>query len=68
MFVLFYAARVMIRPANDKPASYELRSLIRFLQAKNMSTTEIHRESCSAVYSQYFFYLQFESTIRIYIL
>jgi hypothetical protein len=37
--------------AIDNPASYEIRILIRFIHAKNMSTAEIHREVC-AVYGQ----------------
>jgi transposase len=36
-------------PVIDNPASYEIRAVIRFLHAKNMSAAEIHRELC-AVY------------------
>jgi hypothetical protein len=38
--------------AIDNPASCEIRALIRFLHAKNMSAAEIHRELC-AVYGQH---------------
>jgi hypothetical protein len=38
-------------PAIDNPASYEIRSVIRFLHAKNMSAVEIYRELC-AFYGQ----------------
>jgi hypothetical protein len=31
-------------PATENHASFEIRSVIRFLQAKNFSITEIHRE------------------------
>jgi hypothetical protein len=31
-------------PAIDNPASYEIRAVIRFLHAKNMSVAKIHRE------------------------
>jgi transposase len=36
-------------PAIDNPASCEIRSVISFLYAKNVSAAEIHRELC-AVY------------------
>jgi hypothetical protein len=36
----------------DNPASCEIRTVIRFLHAKNMSVAEIHRELCAAVYDQ----------------
>jgi transposase len=51
VFVLVYTDRVMQYPANDNAASCEIRTLIRFLHAKNMSATEIIRELC-AVYGQ----------------
>jgi hypothetical protein len=38
-------------PAIDNPTSSEIRAVIRFLWAKNMSTAEIHRELC-AIYDQ----------------
>jgi hypothetical protein len=41
----------MICPAIDNPASCEIRVIIRFLHAKNMSAPQIHRELC-AVYDQ----------------
>jgi hypothetical protein len=41
----------MLCPAIDNPASCEIRALIRFLHAKNMSSAEIHQELC-AVYGQ----------------
>jgi hypothetical protein len=34
----------MMRPAIDNPASYEIRALIRYLHATNMSAAKIHRE------------------------
>jgi hypothetical protein len=34
-------------PAIDKPANCEIRAVIRFLHAKNMSPAEIHRELCA---------------------
>jgi hypothetical protein len=39
-------------PAIDNPASCEIRSVIRFLDAKITSAAEIHRELCAAVYGQ----------------
>jgi hypothetical protein len=36
--------------ATDNPASCEIRALIRFLHAKDMTAAEIHRELCAAVY------------------
>jgi hypothetical protein len=41
----------MICHAMDNDASCDIRSIIRFLHAKNMSTAEIHCELC-AVYDQ----------------
>jgi transposase len=41
----------VICPASDNSASCEIRAVIRFLHAKSMSATEIHRELC-AVYGQ----------------
>jgi hypothetical protein len=38
-------------PATDNPASCEIRAVIRFLHAKNMTAVEIHHELC-AVYGQ----------------
>jgi hypothetical protein len=38
-------------PAIDNAASCEIRAVIRFLHAKNMSAVEVHRELC-AVYGQ----------------
>jgi hypothetical protein len=38
-------------PAVDNTASCEIRAVIHFLHAKNMSGAEIHRELC-AVYRQ----------------
>jgi hypothetical protein len=34
------------------PASCEIRAVIRFLHAKNMSAGEIHHELCMVVYGQ----------------
>jgi transposase len=36
----------------DKPASCEIRSVILFLHAKNMSASEINGELCTAVYGR----------------
>lgn len=41
----------MICPANDNPASCEIRSVIHFLPAKNMIVAEFHHKLC-AVYGQ----------------
>jgi hypothetical protein len=38
-------------PAINNPASCEIRAVIRFFHAKNMSAAEIHGELC-VVYSQ----------------
>jgi hypothetical protein len=38
-------------PAIDNTAIYEIRAIIRFLHAKNMSAAEIHRKLCP-VYGQ----------------
>jgi hypothetical protein len=38
-------------PAIDNPASCEIRAVIRFLHAKNMSAADMHRELCT-VYGQ----------------
>jgi hypothetical protein len=37
----------MMCPAIDNPASCEIRVIIRFLHAKNMSAAEIHCELCA---------------------
>jgi transposase len=50
----------MLCTVTDNPASYEIRAVIRFLHAKNMSAAEIHRELC-AVYCQN---VMSEGTIR----
>jgi hypothetical protein len=42
----------MMCPAIDNPASCEIRTVIRFLRARNMDAAEIHRELCVAVYGQ----------------
>jgi hypothetical protein len=41
----------MVCPVIDNPASCEIRALIRFLHAKNISAAGKHRELCT-VYSQ----------------
>jgi hypothetical protein len=41
----------MMCPATDNPASFEIRAVILFLDAKNISPTEIRRELC-AIYDQ----------------
>jgi hypothetical protein len=51
----------MLCPAIDNPASCEIRAVIRFLHAKNMSAAEIHRELCAAVYVQN---IMSEGTVR----
>jgi hypothetical protein len=47
-------------PAIDNPASCEIRTIIRFLHAKNMSATEIHHE----LYRFYGKNVMSEGTIR----
>jgi hypothetical protein len=42
----------MMCSATDNPASCEIRAVIHFLRAKNMSGAEIHHELCTAVYGQ----------------
>jgi hypothetical protein len=42
----------MMWSAIDNPTSYEIRAVIRFLRAKNMSAAEIHRELRAAVYAE----------------
>jgi hypothetical protein len=51
VFVLVSTEWVMMCPAIDKPASCEIRALVRFLHATNMSAAEIRRE-LYAVYCQ----------------
>jgi hypothetical protein len=41
----------MICPAIDNPASCEIRTITRFIHAKNVSAVEIHCELCAEVYS-----------------
>jgi hypothetical protein len=38
----------MMRPAIDKPASCEIRTVARSLHAKDMSDAEIYRDLCAA--------------------
>jgi hypothetical protein len=38
-------------PVTVDSESCEIRTVIHFFHAKNMSTAEIHRELCAAVYS-----------------
>jgi hypothetical protein len=52
VFVLVSIERVMMCPAIDNPTSCVIRTVIRFLHAKNMSAEEIHRELCAAIYGQ----------------
>jgi hypothetical protein len=40
----------MMCPAIDNPASCEIRAVMHFLHAKNMSAAEILRELCVTVY------------------
>jgi hypothetical protein len=42
----------MMSPAIDNPTSCEIRAVICFLRAKNMSAAEIHHELCTVVYGQ----------------
>jgi hypothetical protein len=51
VFVLVSTELVMMCPANDNPASCEIRVATRFLSAKNISVMEIHCE-LRAVYDQ----------------
>jgi hypothetical protein len=44
VFVLVFAEWVMMCPAIDNPASCEIYTVIRFLQAKYISDAEIYRE------------------------
>jgi hypothetical protein len=44
VFVLVSAEWVMMCPVIDNPTSCEIRAVIHFLQAKNMSAMEIHHE------------------------
>jgi hypothetical protein len=39
----------MMCPAIDNPTSSEIRAVVRFLHAKNMSAAEINRELYTAV-------------------
>jgi hypothetical protein len=50
----------MLCPAMDNPASFEIRTVIHFLHAKNMTAAEIHRELCE-VYGQN---IMSEGTVR----
>jgi hypothetical protein len=47
VFVLVSTERATICPAIDNPANCEIRAVIGFLHAKNMSTVEIHCELCA---------------------
>jgi hypothetical protein len=40
----------MLCPATDNPDSCEINAVIRFRHTENVSTTEIRRELCAAVY------------------
>jgi hypothetical protein len=51
VFVLVSTVFGMMLPAIDNPASCEIRAVICFHHAKNVSAAEIHCELC-AVYSQ----------------
>jgi hypothetical protein len=42
----------MMCPAIDNPASCEIRAVIRFLRAKNISAAEIRRKLCAVIYGQ----------------
>jgi hypothetical protein len=42
----------MMCPVTDNPSSCEIRDVICFLHAKNMSASETHCELCVVVYSQ----------------
>jgi hypothetical protein len=52
MFVLVSTELIIMCPAIDNSVSCEIRAVIRFLHAKNMSAAEIHHELCAAVYGQ----------------
>jgi hypothetical protein len=47
--------------AIDNPTSFEIRTVIHYLRAKNMSVVGIHHEVCAAVYVQN---VMSEETIR----
>jgi hypothetical protein len=49
MFVLVSTVWVMMCPAIDNPGICEIRAVIRFLRAKNISAMEIHCELSAAV-------------------
>jgi hypothetical protein len=49
MFVLVSTEGDMMCPTIDNPASCEIRAVICFLHARNMSAAEIHSELCAAV-------------------
>jgi hypothetical protein len=51
-----------VYPAIDNPVSCEIRDIIHFLHAKNMSAAEIHCELC-AVYGQN---VMSEGTVRLW--
>jgi transposase len=42
----------MMSPTIYSPTNCGMRAVIRFLHAKNMSATEIHRKLCAVVYGQ----------------
>jgi hypothetical protein len=42
----------MMCPVIDNPTNCEIHTVICFLHTKNMSAVEMHRELCTAVYSQ----------------
>jgi hypothetical protein len=52
----------MMCPVIDNPARCELRAVIHFLHAKNI-TAELHHELCAAVYVQN---IMSEGTVRQY--
>jgi hypothetical protein len=47
--VLVSTVYVMMCPTIDNPASCEIRAVIRFLRAKNMSASKIRSELCVVV-------------------
>jgi hypothetical protein len=52
VFVLVSTEWVMMCPIIDNPGICEIRAVIRFLRAKNISAMEIHCELSAAVYGQ----------------
>jgi hypothetical protein len=50
VFVLVSTESVMMYPAIDNPISCEIRAVVRFLDAKNLSDAEIRTEESTKTY------------------